>query len=139
MSRAKIVDYYIQKLDNKDFEIYDVRKELEKNNVGEEEIKVIVRLVDNELQRHLRTKTNNDRSNDWVWIGSILTVVGAGVTIATYTGIINMGNSFLIVYGPFLGGLSILLGGIARRRSYRRTSWIDCEKSNKANWFKRQR
>lgn len=116
MDRAKIVDYYIQKIENKEFEIYQVREELTKNNFEEEEIRIIVRLVDNELQRRLHTKSNDSSSNELIWIGTILTIVGAGITIATYTGIIDMGNSFLITYGPFLGGLSILMGGIARKK-----------------------
>lgn len=116
MDRAKIVDYYIQKIENKDFEIYQVREELTKNNFEEEEIKIIVRLVDNELQRRLRTKASDSNSNELIWIGATLTAIGAGVTIATYTGIIDMGNSFLITYGPFLGGLSILLGGFAKKK-----------------------
>ncbi len=116
MDRAKIVDYYIQKIENKDFEIYQVREELTKNNFEEEEIKIIVRLVDNEVQRRLRVKSGDSRSNELILIGSILTAFGAGITLATYTGIIDMGNSFLITYGPFLGGLSILFGGFAKKK-----------------------
>jgi hypothetical protein len=33
MSRAKIIDYYLAKLNEADFEIYRVRQELEKNSV----------------------------------------------------------------------------------------------------------
>ena len=116
MDRAKIVDYYTQKIEDKDFEIYQVRQELEKHNFEEEEIKVIVRLVDNQLQRRLQDRSSNSKSNELIWIGAALTAVGALITIGTYTGIIDMGNSFLIVYGPFIGGISILLGGIAKRR-----------------------
>ncbi|HEX5168089.1 MAG TPA: hypothetical protein VFW11_02875 [Cyclobacteriaceae bacterium] len=116
MDRAKIVDFYLQKLENKDFEIYQVREELVKNNIDEDEIKIIVKLVDNELQQRLRANAVGESSNELVWIGSILTAVGAGVTIATYTGAIDMGNSFLLTYGPFLGGLSILFGGIAKKK-----------------------
>ncbi len=113
--RAKIVNFYLEKLSDKNFEISDVRRDLEKNNFQEDEIKIIVRLVDNELQRRELIKSNNKASIDLISIGAILTSLGAGITIATYTGLINMGNSFLIVYGPFLGGLSILMTGLAKR------------------------
>ena len=115
MNRAKIVDYYVNKLDEPSFEIYQVRQELEKNNVDEEEIRIIIRLVDSELQRRLLTKTENKRLNDVVWIGVVFTALGVGITIGTYTGVIDMGDHFLITYGPFLAGLSILFGGLAKQ------------------------
>jgi|SRR5690606_15753971 len=114
--RAKIIDHYLQQLDNPDFEITQVRADLERNNFDEEEIRVIVRLVDNELQRRQLTGSRNKQAGELIYVGGILTALGAGFTIATYTGLINMGNSFLLVYGPFLGGLSILVAALTRKR-----------------------
>lgn len=116
MERAKIVDYYIDKINDKDFNILNVRQELENNNVDEPEIKVIVRLVDNELQRRLTTKTASNNPKELIWFGGIITVAGLIVTIGTYTGLIEMGNYFLLAYGPILGGLSILFYGLAKRK-----------------------
>jgi len=113
--RSKIVNFYLQRLTDS-FEISEVRKDLERNNYDEDEIKLIVRLVDSELQRRLLTATNNKRANNLVYIGAILTLVGVSVTLGTFTGIINMGNSFIIVYGPFFGGISILFMGLANRK-----------------------
>ena len=113
--RAKIIDHYLQQLDNPDFEITQIRSDLERNNFDEDEIRVIVRLVDNELQRRQLTSSRYKNAGELVWVGGILTALGAGYTIATYTGLINMGNSFLLVYGPILGGLSILVAALARK------------------------
>lgn len=116
MDRAKIVDQYLSKINNKDFSIFDVRQELEKNNVDEQEIRVIVRLVDNELQRRITSKSAGDKSKEIIWFGGIITAAGLLLTIGTYTGIIEMGNYFLFAYGPILGGLSILFYGMGRRK-----------------------
>lgn len=116
MSRAKLVDHYLRKINEGDFEIIQVRQELEANRVPEDEIRKIVWLVDNELQRQLLTRTANAKSNEIIWYGLALAALGAIVTIATYTGLINMGNSFLLLYGPFLAGISLMVGGIARKR-----------------------
>lgn len=116
MDRAKIVDYYIEKINDKDFNILIVRQELEKNNVDEQEIKIIVRLVDNEMQRRLTTKATNDNSKELVWFGGIIAAAGLIFTIGTYSGIIKMGNHFLLAYGPILGGLSILFYGLGKRK-----------------------
>ena len=116
MERAKLVDYFLAKIHDKDFEIYQVRQELEKHNIDEDEIKVIVRIVDNAHQRLSLTKAGNSKANELIWIGLVITIVSAGVTIGTYLGIINMGNSFLIAYGPFFGGLGILFTGLAKKK-----------------------
>ena len=53
VDRKQRIDHYIQRLSDKNFEIYDVRRELEQQKVDEEEIKIIVRAVDAELQARL--------------------------------------------------------------------------------------
>ena len=116
MDRAKLVDFYLAKIHDKDFEIYQVRQELEKHNIDEDEIKVIVRIVDNAHQKLVLAKAGNTRANEIIWIGLVSMIAGAGITLATYLRIIDMGNSFLIVYGPFFFGLSLLSVGLARRK-----------------------
>jgi hypothetical protein len=117
MSRAKLIDYYLEKSLTDDFQIDQIRKELEAKNIEDEEIKVIVRLVDNEMQKKALTKSSNQKSNELVYIGLALTIIGVGITVGTYTGLINTGNSFIIAYGPFFAGVSILLTGLAKSNS----------------------
>jgi hypothetical protein len=116
MDRRQRIDHYIQRLSDKNFEIYDVRKELESNNVAEEEIKIIVRAVDTELQNRLMASRRKDHSADFIRIGAVLMFIGAAITITTYTGIVDTRNFFIIAYGPFFGGLSILLVGLVKRK-----------------------
>ena len=61
MNRAQIVDYYIQKIDNKEFDIYQLKKELKEKNIEDQEIKVIAKLIDNEIQRRLLLKFNKKK------------------------------------------------------------------------------
>ena len=116
MNRAQIVDYYIQKIDNKEFDIYQLKKELKEKNIEDQEIKVIAKLIDNEIQRRLSLKSNKKKAVSLIYIGLILTFIGAFITVATYTNIIEMQNNYLIVYGPFFTGLSILFIGIAKSK-----------------------
>ena len=116
MSRAKVIDHYLKKIREENFDVYQVRKELEKNNVDEEEIKIIVRLIDNEVQRATVRKQESENARPLVQIGIFLTVIGAGLTIVTYVGIIDMGDSFMLVYGPFFAGLSLIVAGLAKQR-----------------------
>src|SRR5688572_31547506 len=72
MDRKERIDHYLQRLSEKNFEIYDVRRELEQQNVDEEEIKIIVRAVDDELQARLLTSSHQDSSSMFIRIGIIL-------------------------------------------------------------------
>ena len=115
MNEENLVKYYLERSENKDFQINQIRKELEPKGVSDEEIRIIVRIVDNAVQRRELNQSSNLKANEIAIAGGVLTLIGAGITVATYTGIIDMGNSFLIVYGPFFGGLSLLIMGLAKR------------------------
>lgn len=113
--RAKIVDFYLRRIDDSNFDLSIVRKELESNGIPKEEIRVIIRLIDSEIQRRLQVKETNRYALKMIAVGSILTGLGVVITVFTYTGLLNMGNSFLIAWGPILAGLSIVLTGLAKR------------------------
>lgn len=116
MDRARIVDYYLEKVDGRNFDLFDARKEMEKNQVDEQEIKTIIRLLDNELQRRMIYEAQNKQATAIFWVGAVITVVGAVITLGTFFDIIPMGNSFMIAYGPFLSGLAIMFSGLAKKR-----------------------
>lgn len=116
MDRARLIDFFLQKLNDKDFQISEIRLEMEKYNLPEEEIRTVVRIIDNEIQRRDLLRLENSKARNLTWVGVVLTGIGAFVTIATYVGLIDMGDQFLLTYGPFLGGLSILFSGLARQR-----------------------
>lgn len=116
MERAKVINYYLQKVNDKNFDLYDVRKELEKNNIEDDEIRIIVRLLDNEIQRRLLQGAHRDKSKEIIGIGAVLTLGVLAFTIGTFTGILNTGDSFLIVYGPVVAGILILVGGFSLRK-----------------------
>lgn len=115
MSRAKLVDHYIDKLSRPGFEFHQIRQELEANNIDDEEIRIIVMLVDNEIQRRLIKSEVNKNFSALIYVGGIIAALGAFITIGSFMGILNTGNHFIIAYGPLLGGLAILVVGLARR------------------------
>jgi hypothetical protein len=116
VDRKQRIDHYIQRLSSKNFEIYDVRRELEQQKVDEEEIKIIVRAVDAELQARLLRTTNPDYTALFIRMGIILILIGLAFGLATAVGIINGGVFFIFTYGSFFGGVSILLIGMFKRK-----------------------
>jgi hypothetical protein len=119
MNSDKIIDFYLERINSKDFDLYSARQEMTKNNIPEDEIKSIIRILDSEMQKQMILTHENKKATNIVLVGIVLASIGAGITIATYTGIIPMGDSFLLTYGPFLGGLSIIFGGLVKKRTDR--------------------
>ncbi|OOG77869.1 hypothetical protein [Algoriphagus sp. A40] len=117
--KDRVIAFFLKKLDEKNFDISQVRRDLEKENYDENEIKIIVKLVDNEIQRKLFASANYSKSMDLVKIGAVLTLIGLAITIGTFLGLIPMGNSFLIAYGPVLAGISLMLSGWSRKEKNR--------------------
>jgi hypothetical protein len=130
MDRKQTIHYYIQRLSDKNFQIYDVRRELEHQKVPEEEIKIIVRAVDDELQNRLLNKNQSDSTTNFIRIGIILMVIGVVITVASLARVIDTGGKFVLAYGPFIGGLSIILVGLIKRKKKRaENSSLDQTKS----------
>ena len=103
----KIVEYFLEKLNEKNFDLSDVRKALEKENYPEEEIRSVVKMLDNELHRQAFDKVNQSSRINLMGLGLVLVGIGLVVTVGTFTGLIPSGNSFILAYGPILGGISI--------------------------------
>ena len=117
MSRAKIVDHYIEQSLQDRFQIDQVRKELEANNVNGEEISIIVKLVDNDIQKRAVLKTSSKRANQLITAGLILTLAGIVlIAIGVLNGQIFTGGSIYIVYGPLFAGISMLVTGITQKK-----------------------
>lgn len=125
MDRKKTIDHYIQRLSDKKFEIYQVRKELEQQNVDEAEIKIIVRAVDDEILRRLHTTSNKDYAGEFIRFGVILMIIGGLITVASLTDLINTRNFLFVTYGPFFVGLSMLLVGLYKRSTKKITDSTD--------------
>jgi hypothetical protein len=115
MDRKERIGHYIQRLSDKKFEIYQVRMELEQQNVDETEIKIIVRAVDDEIQRRLHIKGGKDFTVEFIRIGIILIAIGGLIMMASLTNLVNTKNFLFVTYGPFFVGLSMLFVGLFKR------------------------
>ncbi|RKD86032.1 hypothetical protein [Mangrovibacterium diazotrophicum] len=89
----------------------EIRSRLASEGVAEEDIRVIIRLIDNQILRGDVKKSRNQKARELIAVGLVISVVGIIVTLGTYLGYINTGNSYLVAYGPVLGGAGIAAGG----------------------------
>ncbi len=111
----ELIKYYLaEKRNGKEFT--EIRKELEEKKVEEKIIKLIIRSIDNNILKEETSKVANLKAREVIVIGIVLTLIGIFITMGTYSGVIQMGDSFLFAYGPVFGGIAILLIGLNMRR-----------------------
>ncbi len=94
----------------------DIKKDLKSKGWSDIEIKEIVKDADHELLDSLIEPVKVRRKINNKLLGWFLIITGMAVTISTYIGVVDLGNSFILLYGPVLSGLA-LLSKDARDRS----------------------
>lgn len=115
--RDKIIAFYLEKISSKQFEIDQVRKDLEKGGFGADEIGEIVKAIDNELQRRLLNPMRSKKVSRLSGIGVILSVLGVVVLFLSRMEVLQFGAHPLIDLIPLLAGLSFLFSEKVRPRS----------------------
>ncbi len=114
-NNAELYDRYLV-LKQEGMSFGEIRSRLASEGVADEDIRVIVRLIDNQILRGEVTKSRNRKARELIGVGLVISVVGIFVTVGTYLGYINTGNSYLVAYGPVLGGAAIAAGGWSQHR-----------------------
>lgn len=114
-NKEKIIDEYTEMvIEGLPFD--QVRKALEKENYPEEDIKFIVRKVDDQVMAHQLKKPQSKLGEKLMWAGLIIMTIGLALTLAHFYNLIYLGNSYLAIYGPFLSGMIIYFMGKSRKR-----------------------
>lgn len=103
--------YLKEKINGVDYK--DIRRELLRKNLSEEDInKVIHRVQRLELQ-HLKKKNANVEFSSGALIGLIITLIGVGITAYTY---FSGAQIYIIAYGAILSGISMMVYNLTRYR-----------------------
>ncbi len=113
-SKGNAIDYFFKKIDSHEMEFSSLRKQLESDGFEKDEINTIVRQVDKQLIRASELRAAHAIGKNLFYGGLFLAIMGVIMSVGTYTGIINIGNRFLIAYGPIAAGLIIALSGKAK-------------------------
>lgn len=115
-NRAQKIDYFTEEVSAERLSLSDIRKQLEREHIEEEEIKIVFSAVDNNLQRAAQKKANKEIGRNLFVGGVLLFVAGLAFTAGTYSGFFDLGRSYLIMYGPIFGGLIIAGTGLAQMK-----------------------
>jgi hypothetical protein len=117
MTNPELVSYYVHKVQTGEITFDRVRQELVQRGVDEHDIKVIVRLVDDQLQSQILSRSNGGSFNSLILIGIVVAAIGLIFTIASLAGLFSSGSSYVVViaYGPIFAGLAMIFVGWRRR------------------------
>ncbi len=87
-------------------------------NFNRTRVNTIVRQVDKQLIKAEELRASYALGKNLFYGGLFLALAGTLLTIGTYTGIINIGNRFLIAYGPIAAGLITAIAGKAKMNRF---------------------
>lgn len=105
------VELYFEKINSGEMDFSHLRKTLKSENYTAEEIEIIVKRLDRNLIRTAELKHYHSTGKNLFIGGLIIMIAGVLITVFTYTGIIDLGNIYIVAYGPILSGLLMAIIG----------------------------
>lgn len=115
MTTSELVGYYIEKVQRGEITFDKVRPELVQRGIAENDIKSIVRQVDEELQNRMLSGHNS--STRLIVGGIVVLTIGLIITISAYAGFFTAIRAYIgFGYVPILAGISMIISGIRRRK-----------------------
>jgi hypothetical protein len=110
-SRKEIVADYCKEIRSGKIAYSALREILESRNFSDDDIKIILYRVDRDLQRLEAIDSERAQGKQMFFSGIVVVILGILLTITTYMGIIDLGDRFIVSYGPVIGGLGVTLIG----------------------------
>ena len=121
MTTSELVQFFIDKVQRGEITFDKVRPELIQRGLTEDEIKTIVRQVDDELQ--IRLISGQNPSPQLIVIGIVILVVGLILTVGVYAGLFPSIRSYIALFGyvPIVAGIAMIFVSLKRKRKDART------------------
>jgi hypothetical protein len=114
MTTSELVGYYIEKVRRGEITFDKVRPELVQRGITENDIRTIVRQVDEELQNRMLSGHNS--SNRLIVGGIVVLTIGLIITASAYGGLFSTIRAYIgFGYVPILVGISMIISGLRRR------------------------
>jgi hypothetical protein len=96
-----------EKMEGKSYS--DIRQDLSDSGMGDEEIKRLIRQVDERVLSETVRQGTKDRTQQWYRLGLILAICGLVLSIAYNAGIILDSLPALLIYSPFFAGILVMV------------------------------
>jgi len=109
--------YHGKKVDGMDFS--QIRKELKEKGIEENDIKNIVREIDNKILAGDVKKVGKIKARELRLIGWTLMIIGGVATLGTYIQWFDVKGYHIVAYGPVIAGYLMI---VAARKAQRKAS-----------------
>ncbi len=121
--KEEIVRYFTKKILSKEIEFDEVRKQLEVKKLDEQEIKELVKAIDQELLTNpYHREDKNYVINKDGGLGILFSILGVLLVGATSLDLIELGESWFWSFSLLISGLSIIFAKRVRKRGRKFTS-----------------
>ncbi len=111
--RAETIDEFVEKIHKGIVGFSTLRQSLAERGIENDEINIIVKQVDSEVQNLMIKDAVRNRGKNMFIGGVLILTVGLIITIGTWIGLIGNGRVWVLAYGPILVGLLFTLKGRA--------------------------
>ena len=133
MTTSELVQFFVDKVHRGEMTFDRVRPELTKRGMTEEEIKTVVRQLDEELQNQLMSGQNS--SPQLIVIGIVIFAVGLVLTIGVHAGLFSSIRSYVAMLGyiPIVAGIAMIFVALKRKRGTKTRTFgsrLENEKKN---------
>ena len=106
----QIIELY-KSQDIQSLEFSKIRNDLEEGGVAEEDIQIVFRVLDNLKYKKEFRKQSKNLGREYMIAGSIAACVGIIVTLVTLVKGYSGSGTYVLAYGPIVGGVSLFLYG----------------------------
>lgn len=113
MIKQQLIDDFVEKKNN-GMGYSEIRNILENKGYDADQVKEIIKEIDREVILSLNVKSANEKAKKIMFLGAVIFIGGLLLTVGTYLGILTKGNTYVISYGPMIGGLVILYSGYSK-------------------------
>ncbi len=87
----------------------EIRRLLVEQNYSPDEVNSIMKMADHMYISQDFHKIDRSRAQEYFYVGITLFILGVAITLISYFDLIDMGNYFILAFGPILGGGAIAL------------------------------
>lgn len=117
ISESKIEELVREKIAGKSYSA--IRKDLLESGMAEEEIRGLIRQVDQKVLNEATTIEDRKRAQQWYRAGFVLALIGLILSLAYNSGNLFENLPALVLYAPFFAGIIVMIYGkaILRKQS----------------------
>ena len=104
----ELIDYYYQKK-NDGMSFSEIKMELENKNLDSDSISIIIKAVDKKILKNNLEPEHKPKFKEIKVIGLAIMIIGGIITVGGYLNWIDLGEYYIIAWGPVIGGYLLIL------------------------------